>query len=317
MSEADTLVTPSAAPVAPAAASSSAPAPGAADPAQPAASPSPAAAEPAGAGDNSDWRLVLAGEDAKMRENLERFATPADFYKSFTDTQTALRNKTEGMIKLPGENATDEDRAAFAKALGIPEAPDKYERAAPPEGLELSDADKQFLDGALADLHKQGGFAAHPEVVKTLETFYHKAMQEQAAQMAAAAVQKASESKQMLQKIYGNNLDLEMKHANAALTAFGPRDPAKAKEFLNRQMADGTKIGDDPEMVQLLIRASRATQEDPNFLATLSDGMPANASDVQSKINDIMKTRGTPEYAQREGELKQLIAQRERLSGRG
>lgn len=314
MSDAATIVSPDPAPAPPPAAPAAPAAPPAAavDPTQPGSPP----AEPASTGDQSDWRRVLAGEDDKVLQNLERFASPNDFYKAFTDTQTALRNKTEGMVKIPGEGASDDERAAFAKALGIPEAPDKYERLAPPEGLELSDADKAFLDGAVKELHQLGGVAASPEVVKTLETFYHKAMQEQAAQMTAAAVQRAAESKQTLQKLYGNNFELEMKHANAALAAFGPRDPEKARGFLNRQMADGTKLGDDPEIVQMLVRASRATQEDPMFLRTLSDG-PSSGADVEARIKDIMKLKGTPEYDKRADEMKALLVQRQRSSGQG
>jgi len=315
MSEAATILDPAAA--APAATApvaapvSPTPAPATGDPA-----PVDPAASTAEAG-QPDWRKMLAGEDEKALKQLERYDAPDAFMKSFVEAQNLIRSKTEGMVKLPGEGATDDEKQAFAKALGIPEAPDKYERIAPPEGLDLSDADKKFLDGAVSELHKMGGFAAHPEVVKTLEGFYHKAMQEQAAQIAANAEMKAAEGRRQLQQVYGNNFELEMKHANAALTAFGPRDPEKLNGFLNQQMLDGTKLGDNPEIIQMLVRASRATQEDPMFLNTLSDGLPSNPADVQSKINDIMKTRGTPEYAQREQELKQLLAQRERLSGRG
>lgn len=313
MSEAATILDPGAAPAAPV---TPAPAqPAAATPAPGADPATPPASDPA---PQPDWRATIAGEDAKIRENLERFATPADFYKSFTDTQTALRNKTEGMVKLPGEGASDEEKQAFAKALGIPESPDKYEiKVKPPEGLEVSEADKAFLGKITAKLHATGSFAAHPEAANIAHEVYYEMMQEQAAQIAAAAQQKAAEGKQTLQQVYGNNFELEMKHANAALTAFGPRDPEKLKGFLNRQLLDGTKLGDDPEIIQMLVRASRATQEDPMFLSTLSDGLPSNPADVQSKIDDIMKLRGTPAYAQREQELKQLIAQRERLAGRG
>jgi hypothetical protein len=41
---------------------------------------------------------------------------------------------SEGLVKVPGEEATDEERAAFRKALGVPDAAEAY---ALPEGLEL------------------------------------------------------------------------------------------------------------------------------------------------------------------------------------
>ena len=246
MSEAATLIDPGT--PAPAAALPSVAV--AVDPAA-AAVPSPTVADPASPGaaasaPDADWRKVLAGDDTDALKALERYATPGDYHRSFTEAQKTIRAKQEGMIKLPGESATDEERAAFQKALGIPAAPDKYERIAPPEGLELADADKSFIDKSIQKLHGMGGFAAHPDVVKTLQSFYHEAMQEQAAVMAAMAVQKKNEGKATLTKLYGQNLDLELKHAQNALVAFGPRDAAKARAMLDRQFADGTTLGDDP-----------------------------------------------------------------------
>lgn len=301
-------------PVVPPAAASSVPP--AADPA--AAAIPPAAAVP-GAEDTAapDWRKMLAGDDTEALKSLERFATAADYHKSFTEAQKTIRARQEGTIKLLGENATDEEKASFSKALGIPEAPDKYERVAPPEGLELAPGDQSFIDKSIQKLHGMGGFAAHPEVVKTYQALYHEAMQERAAQIAATAIQKKNEGKAVLTKVYGQNLALEMKHAENAVAAFGPRDPEKMRSFLDRQMLDGTTLGDDPEMVQLLVRASRATHEDPMLLDTLSGGLPTDAGGVQAQIDDIMKLKGTPAYDAKQDQLRALLAQRERISGKG
>lgn len=317
MSEAATLIdpgTPAPAAVTPLAADPAAAVipPAAVVPAvDPAAAP---AADPAGA--DADWRKVLAGEDAETLKALERFATPGDYHKSFTEAQKTIRSRQEGVIKLPGEKATDEEKAAFQKALGIPEAPDKYTiTAKAPEGLELGEADKAFLTKVTAKLHATGGFAATPEVANMAHELYFEAMQEQAAVMAAAAVQKMNESKAALTKLYGQNLPLESKHAENALIAFGPRDPQKARTMLDRQFADGTKFGDDPEIFQLLVRASRATHEDPMLLATLGGGLPSDLGSVQQQIDDIMKLKGTPAYDAKAADLRALLAQRQRISG--
>lgn len=325
MSDTATLVNPganpgSAAPPAavPAAAPPAAATPAAATPpaaADPGTAPVDPAAQPA-AQPEADWRKMFAGDDADALKQLERFATPADYHRSFTEAQKTIRAKQEGMIKLPGEKATDEERAAFAKALGIPEAPDKYEiKVKPPEGLEVSDADKAFLSKVTQKLHATGGFAATPEVANLAHELYFEAMQEQAAQMAAMAVQKKNEGKAALQKIYGQNFALELKHAEQALVAFGPRDPAKARAMLDRQFADGTTLGDDPEIVQMLVRASRATHEDPLLLDTLSGGLPSDAGAIQERIDAIMKLKGTPAYDAKQDELRALLAQRQRVSG--
>ncbi len=47
-----------------------------------------------------------------------------------------------GLLKVPGPDATDEERAAFRKALGVPDAAEGYalpEGLKPPEGVDLND----------------------------------------------------------------------------------------------------------------------------------------------------------------------------------
>lgn len=328
MSEASILVSPAAAPAAAFAAAPVAEAPKAAvAPVAPAPEVPKAGAAPVANGSvepvaeavtPAPWYAALGVEDEKTVKRLGQFASLADYDRAFADTQTALRNKQEGMIKLPGANATDAERAAFQKALGIPEAPDKYEiKVKPPEGLEIGESDKAFLAKATAKLHAAGGFAATPEVANLAHELYFEAMQEQAATMAAAAASKMAEGKATLQKLYGQNYGLEMKHAEHALVAFGPRDPAAARAMLDRQFADGTRLGDDPEIVQLLVRAARATHEDPMLLDTLSGGLPNDRGAIQQQIDEIMKTKGTPAYDAKADQLRSLLAQRERISGKG
>ena len=118
-----------------------------------------------------DWRKSMAGDNEDALKLLGRYNSPQDAAKAFVEQRQLLSKRDENSIKIPGENATDEERQAFAKALGIPESPDKYERFKP-EGdaaIELSEADQAFVDAAIADLHKQGGLTASPEVIKTLE----------------------------------------------------------------------------------------------------------------------------------------------------
>ena len=69
--------------------------------------------------------------------------------KGVIDTKRAFHAKTDGMVKLPGEDATDEDRAAYREAMGIPDAADnyKFERADLPDGREYDqEGEKMFKE---------------------------------------------------------------------------------------------------------------------------------------------------------------------------
>ena len=318
MSEATTILTP------PAASAAGAP-PAAAVP--PAASPAAAATPPAaavpGAGDQggSDWRALLAGEDDKAKQMLERYADPGAFMKTFTEAQNTIRSKMEGAIKIPGDNATDEDRAAFAKALGIPEAPDKYERVEPPKGLDLGEGDRAFIDAKLADLHKKGGFTAHPEVAKTFQALYYDALNERAAQMAATAVVKAQEAERQLQKEWGADYKMNLGLANEALRSLGGDE---AVALLDQQFMDGTTLGAHPAIIKMLANAARATSEDLTFTKSLVSAPAMGVEALQAEYDKMRAWRNgsateRARYADASkpgGDLEKVMAQLERASGR-
>lgn len=78
-----------------------------------------------------------------------------DHFKMGEEYQS-LKGKLEGTVKVPGEKATDEERIAFYKALGVPDKPDGYEIKRPekmPEGMSYDEA----LEGSFKEVaHKVG-----------------------------------------------------------------------------------------------------------------------------------------------------------------
>jgi hypothetical protein len=99
--------------------------------------------------------LVLQGEGEAAKLNdpaqwLEKAPKPlSEFIRS---NMTAARAKTEGMVRVPGEQATDEERAAFFKALGVPDTEEGYGFTKPekmPDGVAHDEAlEKAFLSEA-------------------------------------------------------------------------------------------------------------------------------------------------------------------------
>lgn len=293
-------------------------------PAAPAADPAPAepAADPAPA---EDWRAPFAmGEDGKVDEKrlnaLQRFTTQADYDKAFRETQTALRSKQEGMIKLPGADASEEDIAAFNKSLGVPEKPDGYKNLiAPPEGLELGEADKQFLDGLTARLHEKGGFLATEEGQNAARQFYYDMYEEQASQMAAAAVVTKQTTEKNLKTDWGSEYKINMAFAEQAIQAHA--NVESAADMLNITLADGSKLGDNEAFVRFCANAGRATTEDVSFLQSLTGGESMSADAAQERLKTLQSYRDTDpkKYAEVSapgGEIQRLKAQIERVSGR-
>src|SRR6187431_2428672 len=80
---------------------------------------------------DADWRTGLP-ED--LRATAERFASTADAVRAIESFR-----KRESQVRVPGKNATEEEVAAYRKAVGIPDKPDAYEFADLPKGQELTD----------------------------------------------------------------------------------------------------------------------------------------------------------------------------------
>lgn len=264
-----------------------------------------------------DWRKSMAGDNEDALKLLGRYTTPQDAARALVEQRQLLSKRDEGMIKLPGENATDEERAAFAKAMGIPESPDKYERYKPEgEGaIELAEADKAFVDSAIAELHKAGGITASPAVIKTFEGLYYKAMEERASQMAAAAVTKMHENENILKQSWGSDYKVNMTYANSALQAYAAS--GDKAELLELQLADGTKLGAHAGFIKMMANAGRATTEDPAFLATLTgESMSGDALEAEIKKIEGMRQTDPAGYQRNFDRYKTLIAKREQLSSR-
>jgi hypothetical protein len=197
----------------------------------PSPEPSPAPApDPVAA---ADWRSGLEGEH---KEFAARLASPADAVKVALD----LRKANSSMIRVPGEGASDEDRAKFHKAIGVPDAPDGYKFEL---GREATEQDKAVHGEVAKAFHKAGvPAAAASEAVKAVV-----AMAE--AQMAEAnrvAEAKRAEAETSLRKEWGGDFDRNLQVAMRAVETFG--DPA-LKSVLDT-VVNGAKLGDHPALVK-------------------------------------------------------------------
>jgi len=87
------------------------------------------------------WHTKAFGSD--YSGPLAQAKTVADVDKMLRDNMAAARAKTEGMVRVPGDDAKPEDLAAFRKALGVPDDPTGYGLVKPetlPDGVAWDDA---------------------------------------------------------------------------------------------------------------------------------------------------------------------------------
>jgi hypothetical protein len=254
-----------------------------------------------------DWRGAIAGEDKKLSKRLERFTDLTAFGKSYFEADARLNSGK--LVSIPGEDATDEDRSAWAKARGIPEDPKKYEiKAKPPEGYEVTDTDKTRLADITAYLHKQGGIYADPAVVNAAHALYYREQETAVAWAEATATRHAELTEEALSKLWpGHEKERNKGFAKAAAVEFFGKE---WDEIRNMQFADGSLLGDNLQFVQAFAKIGRLTMDDPMFLEAGRNGADPSKSLLDQKTA-IMRLRDSnpkayAEAAREGGKLDQI-----------
>ena len=102
--------------------------------------------------DGSDlgWRSALP-DNLKNHEFVKDYAKPGDAIQDFVN----LKTEAATMLKVPGDDATDEDRSAFYGKLGRPETAEEYTIAKPenlPDGVEYDENVETVFKGVFHEI---------------------------------------------------------------------------------------------------------------------------------------------------------------------
>lgn len=122
-------------------------------------------AAPANWPDN--WRELAAGGDKKAAKALERIASPADLYKSWSEAREKISKGLKAPEMPPADDA--EGMKLWRKEMGIPETPDGYEIPKTVKEL-VTDEDKPVITAFTAEMHKRGW--SQKQVSDGLEWYY-------------------------------------------------------------------------------------------------------------------------------------------------
>lgn len=226
-----------------------------------------------------NWRQQYS-EDPKVVKRLERYASP----KAALDALFAAQSKiSSGELKSAlRENATPEELADWRAANGIPaEAKDYAVKL--DNGLIIGEADQPLVDAFLAKAH-----AAHmqPAQVKEALGFYF----EQQEQARIAQEERDNDSRALsedtLRQEFGADYRRNIGIANQLLDGApkGVKD-----QLLAGRLADGTPIGNSPDVIRWLVGLSREL----NPIGTVVPGSGTNAVQaIESELGTIRKLMG-------------------------
>jgi hypothetical protein len=258
-----------------------------------------------------NWRELYAGQDEKKLSRLSRYASP----QAAIDAMIAAQNKiSSGEYKSVNpfpEKGTPEEQNQWRQANGIPEAPDKYDFKLP-AGVALGEYDKPIIEDFAKYAHSKN---LPNEAVAATINWYMDFQERNAEQKHEARQNFRMESEDKLRAEWGQDYRRNLNVINALLD----QAPQGIKDkFLGGSMADGTPIGNDPDMLRYL--ASLALQINPH--TTLVPGAGANVAsaieDEIGKLETLMQNRGSeywkgPTAEKNQQRYRELVGARDKM----
>lgn len=236
-------------------------------------------------------------EDDKVLGLANRYTTPAKMASALYEANRELSQR----VKMPGDDASDEDRAKFAKAMGVPESADDYEIAAP-DGIDAEkfEALQEPIKNIVTEMHAAG---ANQQVVSAMLTKYFEF--ETAAQVETNRADQAylDRTEQDLRKEWGAGYEENMAFANDFLTS--------TPELAQMELKDGMLLGSHPAFVKRMAEVGRLTNEGQLRFGVSGQ---AGAADLQGEYDQLSRDIHTAYNAGDRSKASALDAQRAALS---
>jgi len=268
----------------------------------------PAGAEPSAEGWGADWRQKYAGDDEKLLKRLERYASPKSAIDALLEAQTKI-SKGEFAKPLPAD-ATDEQKAAWREANGIPAKPEDY-FAKLPNGVVLGDEDKAIFASVAEKLHAHN---APPEIVHELVGWYNEFKDAEMTRLAEMEQSTLASTQDALREEWGGDYRANVNVINSLLASA----PEGIKDsMLTARLPDGTPLLHQPAMMRWLAQQAREI----NPAATLVPNASNPTQGIEQEIASIEKTMRTDRKSYNNDEkmqarYRQLLEARDKLLAR-
>jgi len=163
-------------------------------------------------------------EEYREKEWVKQFKDMNGLLKSQEDTKAALSRRPSG---IPDDNASDADKAAFHKALGVPDTPDGYKLADMPEGYEPTEADTKYHTEVKQLFHDS---KISPSQAVALEAGWAKMMEGYSGDSEARQAKLDTDFDTLTTDLYGDQRDTVLAQGKALISAHADE---KVKPFIN------------------------------------------------------------------------------------
>lgn len=234
------------------------------------AAPSSPSAEPTGT------FLDDLPDDLRGSESLERIARSdnptVELARAFVQTKAKVGAHT---VKVPGQNASDEERTEFLRSIGVPE--DKTEYQFPTENLpavEIEDKEQQQI----RDIAHDVGLTKEQAAILYRRYADLKANTEQELQQSSEQARKQAE--QQLRRDTGQAYDETLQFAQETIQTFFP------EEF--KQFLDDSGLGNDSRLIKGLAEVRKRISSDEIIGGGRNQSMKLSPAEAEQELGQFM-----------------------------
>lgn len=209
-----------------------------------------------GATSGQSW-LSSIPENLRDNEAFKGIEKSSDAWQEFVD----LKVNSANSVKIPGEDATDEERTSFLDKLGRPETPDKYSFTKPDDISDdlYSKEEEQVFKEAF---HSVG---LTDTAAKTLwSKYYEMAAKGKADQEQAKKTEFDKAVNSLKDEWKGDTFKKNTEIAHRVFTNVFKDDETKkaATKFFEDTKVNGLSLGDNPMMLKVFARLGQLMGDD-------------------------------------------------------
>lgn len=247
------------------------------------------------------WKETIS-EEYRNDPNISKFTEIDALAKSYIN---ATKMIGADKITVPTNSSTEEHWEEVYSKLGRPESPDKYKLNVKSE---IIPTDESAIKAYAEQVHKLG---LNEKQAQGILEFYKQNMESQVQSNSVNMETAQAQAEQELRQEWGQNYD-----ANIQKAASLARNNMKP-ELLDMQLADGTRLGDNPEVIKGFARIADMLSED-KMVTTESENVD-QGKDLESEISKIVNDKNNPYWNKTHPDhskvVQQVLMMREMVNG--
>lgn len=231
-------------------------------------------AEVAQGGSGNDFYTMLP-EDIREHPSLTPIKDVENLARSYVNAQRLI-----GADKVPlPVNPTDEDLDNIYSRLGRPESPDQYNIS--PDGNVLTEE----RAAEYADIAHR--LRLTPDQASGVLEYYRSVVQNDATAVNNANQQAIEAATSQLQQEWGDNYDARIQSAQKVVDQF------EAGGIMELQLADGTSLGNHPEVIRAFAKIAEFRQSvtSEDTISESANSLGVSPAQAQAEIDAIMNDK--------------------------